>query len=160
MWQFAAAQDHQHTPRNDVEAALVQAVHGTTTGQAFEAVFLVSPVYIRIEPETFAALSEGQATGATFNPADMKVFAVEPQPGLQAIVVYLSEEGFNRDQPGRHWLRLPGRDLLAFASANGMGVFVTDAAGADPDSDEGGFHAVTWTVQDSRTVLSRNQPGS
>lgn len=148
----AWAQSHHDAPRNEAEAALVAAVHGSVRAIDFEAVFVTSPVYVRVEPETYVALEQAMATGVEVDPAAIKVWAVEPRPGVTAVAVYLSEEGFNRDHAGRHWVRLPGRNILMFAQGHGLGLYVTDANG----DEDAGSHTVTWTAVEVPVVLSRN----
>lgn len=145
------AQDHVDAPSNAVEQALVAAVHGEGRPSDFEAAFMAAPVYIRIEPETYAALQKAQTDGVSPDSVQIQAWAVEPFPGVQAVAVYLSEAGFNRDHPKRHWLRIPGRNALAFAQSIGAGLYVTDGGGDEKE----GSHTVTWTAPEVGVLLTR-----
>ena len=159
-WMAAAsvanAQDHQDLPpRNAAEGALAAAVHESPARRLFEAEFMTSTVYFRVEAETYAALMQAKAEGRTSTDGvPIQFWAVEPQPGVRALAVYLSEDGFNRDHAGHHWLSLPGRNVLIFARANGVGVWAT-AANSDV---RGGGDSVTWTMADIDGILARNPP--
>lgn len=150
----ANAQDHEDLPpRNPTEAALAAAVHESPARRPFEAAFMTSTVYFRVEAETYAALMQAKAEGRTsMDGIPIQFWAVEPQPGVRTLAVYLSEEGFNRDHAGHHWISLPGRNVLMFARANGVGVWVT-AANSDV---RGAGDAVTWTMADIDVILARN----
>ena len=152
--QEPAAPDHVEAPRNPTEAALIAAVHRTCGQQAFEDLFMDTTVFIRIEPETYAALQQAKAEGrASFDGLPMQLWAVEPQPGVRALGVYLSERGFNNHHAGHHWVSLPGRAALGLAKHNGLGVWVTDA-GLDGQESDG--HSALWGLAELDLVLARN----
>lgn len=111
-------------------------------------------VYVRIEPETYAALQQARAEGRTsLDGVQMKFWAVQPRPGQYALGVYLSEEAFNNHHSGHHWISLPGRAALGYAKANGFGVWVTDGGPAGERADG---HTALWTSAEVGLVLSRN----
>ncbi len=152
----AFAQDHIDAARNAAEAALVAAVHGPADQRVFEALFMDTVAFVRIEPETYVAMQQAKAEGRTsFENIQPRLWAVEPEPGARAVAVYLSEEAFNNHHNGHHWISLSGRNLLIFAKANSLGVWITDAGAAGERSDG---HSAHWTLEEVSVVLSRNPP--
>jgi hypothetical protein len=111
-------------PKNELERALLFAATDPSRQTEFEARLLVTPVFVRVQPDAVNAINDAVGPdGLLARRVDMQVWVIKDETGALFLTAFTDLDRFNSIYPGAPWARMSGREVLKLAPS-GAGVLL------------------------------------